>query len=41
MGPKARFSYDILDLEELFVNTSHKYDVRLRNLGSYAGYSRE
>ena len=33
IGPKARFSYDLLDLEELFINTTHKYHVVLENRG--------
>ena len=26
-GPVARFSYDLLDTEEVFINTVHRYDV--------------
>ena len=33
IGPKARFSYDLLDLENLFINTTHKYEVILENRG--------
>ncbi|KAJ3184326.1 hypothetical protein HK101_009853, partial [Irineochytrium annulatum] len=33
IGPKARFSYDILDIEEVFINTTHAYEVLLENRG--------
>ncbi|KAJ3287536.1 hypothetical protein HK104_008544 [Borealophlyctis nickersoniae] len=33
IGPKARFSYDLLDAEDLFINTVHKYEVLLENRG--------
>ncbi|TPX54724.1 hypothetical protein PhCBS80983_g05802 [Powellomyces hirtus] len=32
-GPKARFSYDMLDIEEIFIDTQHKYEVVLENRG--------
>lgn len=32
IGPKARFSYDLLDMESLFVNTSHRYEVYKKTL---------
>ncbi|KAJ3129345.1 hypothetical protein HK098_001757 [Nowakowskiella sp. JEL0407] len=28
IGPKARFNYDILDIDQIFIGTSHKYEVR-------------
>ncbi|KAJ3332957.1 hypothetical protein HDU76_012454, partial [Blyttiomyces sp. JEL0837] len=33
IGPKARFSYDMLDLDEVFINTGHCYEVILENKG--------
>ncbi|KNC96691.1 uncharacterized protein SPPG_07904 [Spizellomyces punctatus DAOM BR117] len=33
VGPKARFSYDMLDLEDIYIDTVHKYEVILENLG--------
>jgi hydrocephalus-inducing protein len=27
VGPRARFSYDVLDVEDVFVNTLHRYQV--------------
>jgi len=31
LGPKAVFSYDMLDVGEAFINTPHKYEVELLN----------
>lgn len=31
LGPKAVFSYDLLDVGEAFINTPHKYEVELLN----------
>ena len=31
LGPKAVFSYDLLDVGDAFMNTSHKYEVELLN----------
>ena len=31
LGPKAVFSYDLLDVGDAFINTSHKYEVELLN----------
>lgn len=31
LGPKAVFSYDLLDVGEAFINTPHKYEVDLMN----------
>ena len=31
IGPKAVFSYDLLDVGEAFINTPHKYEVELLN----------
>lgn len=31
IGPKAVFSYDVLDVGEAFINTPHKYEVELLN----------
>ena len=31
LGPKAVFSYDLLDIGEAFINTPHKYEVELMN----------
>ncbi|KAL0040642.1 hypothetical protein WJX79_000331 [Trebouxia sp. C0005] len=33
LGPKAVFSYDLLDVGEAFINTPHKYEVELLNRG--------
>ncbi|KAJ3215867.1 hypothetical protein HDU67_010224 [Dinochytrium kinnereticum] len=33
IGPKARFSYDVLDIDEVFINTLHQYEVFLENRG--------
>ncbi|KAJ3106206.1 hypothetical protein HDU97_006839 [Phlyctochytrium planicorne] len=33
IGPKARFSYDVLDIDEVFINTAHQYEVFLENRG--------
>ncbi|RKO94829.1 hypothetical protein BDK51DRAFT_29881 [Blyttiomyces helicus] len=33
IGPKARFSYDILDIEDIFINRTHKYEVFIENRG--------
>ncbi len=33
MGPKCKFSLDTLDIESVFVNSSHSYEVVLRNMG--------
>ncbi|XJO77830.1 hypothetical protein BDV3_002359 [Batrachochytrium dendrobatidis] len=33
LGPVARFSYDLLDLDNIFINTSHTYEVILENKG--------
>ncbi|KAH6588049.1 hypothetical protein BASA50_010912 [Batrachochytrium salamandrivorans] len=35
-GPYARFSYDLLDLENVFINTIHTYEVILENKGEIA-----
>ncbi|KAJ3022533.1 hypothetical protein HKX48_005950 [Thoreauomyces humboldtii] len=32
-GPKARFSYELLDIEEIFIDTLHTYEVVLENRG--------
>ena len=34
MGPKCLFSFDTLDIQSVFVNSSHAYEVILRNTGS-------
>ena len=31
LGPKAVFSYDLLDIGEAFINTPHRYEVELLN----------
>lgn len=31
IGPKAVFSYELLDIGEAFINTPHKYEVELLN----------
>ena len=31
IGPKAVFSYDLLDVGDAFINTPHKYEVELMN----------
>ena len=31
LGPKAVFSYDLLDVGEAFINTPHKYEVEMLN----------
>ena len=31
LGPKAVFSYDLLDVGDAFINTPHKYEVELLN----------
>ncbi|KAJ3036631.1 hypothetical protein HDV00_002527 [Rhizophlyctis rosea] len=33
IGPRARFSYDMLDMESVSINTVHKYEVLLENRG--------
>ena len=33
MGPKCIFSVDTLDIQGVFVNSSHAYEVILRNMG--------
>lgn len=33
MGPKAMFSFDVLDVGESFVNTLHQYEIELHNRG--------
>jgi hydrocephalus-inducing protein len=33
IGAQARFSYDLLEIEEVFINTSHRYEVTLENTG--------
>ncbi|KAJ3043944.1 hypothetical protein HK097_001621, partial [Rhizophlyctis rosea] len=33
IGPRARFSYDQLDMEDVSINTVHKYEVLLENRG--------
>ncbi|KAJ3416712.1 hypothetical protein HDV05_000542 [Chytridiales sp. JEL 0842] len=33
IGPKARFSYDLLDISEVFINTNHQYEVIIENRG--------
>jgi len=40
MGPKCMFSVDTLDIQGVFVNSSHSYEVILRNMGQIeASYS--
>lgn len=33
-GPKARFSYDVLDIGEIYVNTPHRYEITVENIGA-------
>ena len=40
LGPKCRFSFDTLDIQNVFVNSAHAYEVILENKGSIeAAYS--
>ena len=34
IGPKATFSFDVLDIGEVFVNSLHKYEVTIQNDGN-------
>ncbi|KAJ3206444.1 hypothetical protein HDU82_004517 [Entophlyctis luteolus] len=33
IGPKGRFSYDSVDIREVFINTRHKYEIFFENRG--------
>ena len=33
LGPRAMFSYDVLDVGNVFIHTPHRYDVTLENRG--------
>ena len=37
IGPKAMFSFDTLDIGEIFLSAVHKYQVSLHNIGDIAG----
>ena len=37
IGPKAMFSFDTLDIGEIFLSAVHKYTVSLHNIGDIAG----
>lgn len=40
LGPKCRFSFDTLDIQNVFVNSAHAYEVILENRGAIeAAYS--
>ena len=40
LGPKCRFSFDTLDIQNVFVNSAHAYEVILENQGAIeAAYS--
>ncbi|KAI9095517.1 hypothetical protein DFS34DRAFT_651319 [Phlyctochytrium arcticum] len=38
IGPKARFSYDMLDLEDIFVDTVHTYELTVENRGDIGAH---
>lgn len=33
IGPRARFSFDVLDIEKVFINSAHKYEFTFENRG--------
>ena len=37
IGPKAAFSFDILDVGKVFIHAIHEYTVQLHNIGDIAG----
>lgn len=36
VGPKAAFSFDVLDIGDVFVNSTHRYELTLKNHGDIA-----
>lgn len=32
-GPKAKLSYDVLEIQDVFIHTHHKYEMHIENIG--------